>query len=213
MSRSDRETIEQCLNGHPETYRQLVRRYQGSLLSFLAAKLGSMERAEEAGQETFVRAYFALDKLRKRDSFPSWLYGIASRVALETARNSKRHAPLEDGDRAGDCGDRAGDCGDRAGDCGDRAGDCGNGLTPPSSRDFAVEKAVAALPEPCRAVVHLRFYSGLSCAEIAERLDVAPGTVTKNLSRAYAMLRESLPRQDSLLRQVRQRAETSEVKK
>jgi len=206
MSRSDRETIEQCLNGHPETYRQLVRRYQGSLLSFLAAKLGSMERAEEAGQETFVRAYFALDKLRKRDSFPSWLYGIASRVALETARNSKRHAPLEDGDRAGDCGDRAGDCGDRA-------GDCGNGLTPPSSRDFAVEKAVAALPEPCRAVVHLRFYSGLSCAEIAERLDVAPGTVTKNLSRAYAMLRESLPRQDSLLRQVRQRAETSEVKK
>ena len=72
---------------------------------------------------------------------------------------------------------------------------------------------MAALPEPCRAVVHLRFYSGLSCAEIAERLDVAPGTVTKNLSRAYAMLRESLPRQDSLLRQVRQRAETSEVKK
>ncbi len=63
MCNSDRETIEQCLNGHPETYRQLVRRYQGSLLSFLAAKLGSVE--EEAGRETFVRAYFALGTVTK----------------------------------------------------------------------------------------------------------------------------------------------------
>jgi len=201
MSQSDRETIEQCLNGHPETFRQLVRRYQGSLLSFLAAKLGSMERAEEAGQETFVRAYFALHRLRKRDSFPSWLYGIANRVALETNRNAKRRAPL-DGDKL-------------AGQVDAQRLESTRAVSPEM---FAVEKAVAALPDPCRAVVHLRFYGGLSCTEIAARLDVAPGTVTKNLSRAYAMLRESLPRHNApprreiLPEQDRRLGETKEVK-
>jgi len=40
----------------------------------------------------------------------------------------------------------------------------------------------------------LRFYGGLTCAEISRDLDVPIGTVTKHLSRAYAVLRETLPR-------------------
>ncbi len=53
-------------------------------------------------------------------------------------------------------------------------------------------EAVAKLPEVYREVVWLRFYEGHSCAEISRDLDVPIGTVSKRLSRAYALLRDHL---------------------
>ena len=46
--------------------------------------------SEDTAQEAFVRAYFSLDKLKKQDSFFSWLLGIANRVAKEEQRNRLR---------------------------------------------------------------------------------------------------------------------------
>jgi len=83
MCRTDRECIEHCLDGHPDAYRHLVGRYQTVLVTYLAGHLGNREWAEEAAQEAFVRAYFALGKLRKPESFFSWLLGIAGRVAMD----------------------------------------------------------------------------------------------------------------------------------
>jgi DNA-directed RNA polymerase specialized sigma24 family protein len=54
---------------------------------------------------------------------------------------------------------------------------------------------VTALPEAYRTVILLRYYGGLSCSGIAGQLDMPLGTVTKMLSRAYALLRDSLQRQ------------------
>ncbi len=51
-------------------------------------------------------------------------------------------------------------------------------------------EAVARLPDTYREVILLRFYGGQSCAEISRDLGVPLGTVTKRLSRAYALLRE-----------------------
>ena len=67
---------------------------------------------------------------------------------------------------------------------------------PPPSQDVDLECAVAKLAKPYREVILLRFYGGLSCAELAERLGIQIGTATKRLSRAYAILRESLGRSD-----------------
>ena len=71
MPMTDRHDIALCLDGHPEAFRQLVARYQAVLLAHLAGRLGDRERAEEAAQETFVRAYFGLGKLKKPASFYS----------------------------------------------------------------------------------------------------------------------------------------------
>ena len=95
MAESDQYYIEQCLNGHPDEFRGLVRRYQAALSAFLAGKLGNRNNAEEAAQVTFVRAYFGLSELKKRDSFYSWLLGIASRVAKEHLREVKTFAELD----------------------------------------------------------------------------------------------------------------------
>ena len=81
--------MERCLDGHPDDFRHLVRRYQPILLAHLAGKLGRRDRAEEAAQESFVRAYFKMDKLKKPESFFSWLLGIADNVAKEQQRKEQ----------------------------------------------------------------------------------------------------------------------------
>ena len=58
-----------------------------------------------------------------------------------------------------------------------------------------MERAVAELPDPYREVILLRYYSGQSCKQIADHLKMPIGTVTKQLSRAYAILRKSLEKQ------------------
>ena len=167
--------MQSCLDGHPEDYRHLVRRYQGVLLSYLTGLLGSRSGAEEAAQETFVRAYFALGRLKKPGSFFSWLLGIAARVAKEHQRAGQRDRRI--GREVFEMSSTA-------------------GTAPGTSADLSLARAIAQLPETWREVILLRYYAGLSCAEAAERLDKPIGTVTKTLSRAYALLRESLADED-----------------
>lgn len=164
MAENDQYYIEQCLNGHPDEFRGLVRRYQAVLSAYLAGKL-NRSSAEEAAQETFVRAYFGLSKLKKRESFYSWLLGIASRVAKEQLRNTKQYVDM-------DCLEQQ----------------------PSKERkaDVELEKAIAELPDSYREIVFLRFYANQSCSQIAEQLNVPIGTITKQLSRAYAKLRQLL---------------------
>ncbi|UCD27848.1 MAG: RNA polymerase sigma factor [Planctomycetota bacterium] len=169
----DRNCIERCLDGHPEAYRELVGRYQAILLSFLAGQLNDGNLAEEAAQETFVRAYFALNKLKKPDSFVSWLLGIAGRVAKEQQRDRKRQRDL-----AGLWSER--------------------NQEPELSNDLALERAIGELPDIYREVVLLRYYGDQTCSQVAEQLDIPLGTVTKRLSRAYQMLRESIRRHENL---------------
>ena len=83
MSETDKYYIERCLDGHPDDFRYIVRRYQAVLLAHLAGKLGNKDKAEEAAQKSLVRAYFNMNKLRRPGSFFSWLLGIADRVAKE----------------------------------------------------------------------------------------------------------------------------------
>ena len=64
-----------------------------------------------------------------------------------------------------------------------------------STKDYELEKAIARLPDSYREVVLLRFYANLSCSQIAENLEMPIGTVTKQLSRAYAKLRQLLEKQ------------------
>jgi len=60
------------------------------------------------------------------------------------------------------------------------------------NEDCPLEEVIAVLPESHRQVILLRYYEGLSCQEVARRLDMPLGTVTKTLSRAYLLLRREL---------------------
>ena len=172
MAESDQYYIEQCLNGHPDEFRGLVRRYQANVSAYLSGKLGNRSSAEEAAQETFVRAYFGLSELKKRESFYSWLLGIANRVAKEQLRNRKEFADLDS--LAQESQEQK------------------------ETKDHELEQAIADLGDSYREIVLLRFYAGRSCSQIAEQLNMPIGTVTKRLSRAYAKLRQLLSDKEAL---------------
>lgn len=168
MARKDEYYVERCLHGHVDDFRYLVRRYENVLLGHLAGRLGRMDAAEEVAQEALVRAYFKLSELKKPSSFFSWLVSIANNVAKEFVRDRKKFntmASLPEEEQ----------------------------MSPVGSEDnYELEKTIAELPESQQKVLLLRYYGGLSCLEVAQKLGVPLGTVTKNLSRAYKNLRELL---------------------
>lgn len=165
---SDRDLVARCLAGQADAYTGLVKRYQRPLLARLRGELRGAREAEELAQEIFTRAYFSLNRLRDHDAFFPWLLAIADRVLLEHFRSQRR-----DRKRVELTDDHA--------------------VTRPVESDHAaLERAVSRLPAQYRQVILLRYYGGYSCAEVALRLKVEVGTVTKSLSRAYAMLREQL---------------------
>jgi RNA polymerase sigma-70 factor (ECF subfamily) len=171
MTESDRFYIERCLDGHPDDFRHLVRRYQSALFAGLTYRLKNRDRAEETAQEAFVRAWFNLGKLKKPDSFFSWLTGIAYRVAREYQRKDKIQLRQNDELSVSPTTSSA--------------------ESPP---DVDLERAIADLPDAYRNIILLRFY-GVSCRQVAESLEIPLCTATKMLSRAYAMLRRSLEKE------------------
>jgi len=172
MYQADKYYVERCLDGHCDDFRYLVRRYQAVLLAHLAGELGNKDSAEETAQETLVRAYFGLDKLKKPESFFSWLLGIANRVVKEQQREKQHYLRI-----ANSVPERAPDS--------------------RPSQGYALERAIAELPDSYRRVILLRYYGGHSCSQVAEQLGMPLGTVTKTLSRAYATLRKSLQQQEN----------------
>lgn len=169
---TDSYFVERCLDGHPDDFRHLVRRYQPVLLAHLAGKLGSADRAEEAAQETLVRAYFKMNRLKEPAKFFAWLLGIAERVAIEQQRKERVRRERE------------------------LVRAFSEEARPPElSQDYGLEAMVSGLPEPYRQVILLRYYGQLSCTQIANQLDMPLGTVTKTLSRAYGLLRDAMGQQ------------------
>src|SRR5260370_38460216 len=83
---TDGEYVERSRDGRPEDFRLLVQRYQRPLFAYLAGRLGSALDAEEAAQESFVRAFPSLKKLRQPESFYAWLLDIAGRGWKEQYR-------------------------------------------------------------------------------------------------------------------------------
>ncbi len=172
MTETDKYYIERCLDGHPDDFRYLVRRYQGVLLAHLAGKLGNKDSAEEVAQESFVRAYFNMNKLKRPGAFFSWLLGISDRVSKEHQRKEQirlRREAIRSYSEEADSTEL--------------------------SQDYALEGAISELPDAYRKVILLRYYGEYSCSQIAEHFEMPLGTVTKNLSRAYVMLRKTLEQQ------------------
>jgi RNA polymerase sigma-70 factor (ECF subfamily) len=166
---SDRDLVVRCLAAEKNAYADLIARYQRPLMAQLRGRLRDPRDAEEIAQEVFTRAYFSLGRLRNGDAFFSWLLAFANRVLLEHFRSRRRDRRIVELAAVDQTAKESG-----------------------KTDHGSLERAISQLPDRCREVILLRYFAGLTCAEIAERLNLELGTVTKSLSRAYAMLREQL---------------------
>ena len=166
---SDAELVTNCLKGEKEAFACLVRRYERGVRAIAIGILADGWTAEDAVQESFLKAYSKLGSLKKRDSFGSWLFKIARRCSLDLL--SKNDGQVNIGDE----------------EIADRSSN--EKLDEPSQVMLA---GIARLNKSEQQVVMLRYFAGNSVRQVAEISGRSVGTVTKQLSRAHGRLREIL---------------------
>jgi RNA polymerase sigma-70 factor (ECF subfamily) len=93
---SDEALARQARAGSLASFEELVRRYQVPLLRFLQRRSPRPEDAEDIMQDTFLRAYSALNKYNEGYAFKTWLFTIAYRLAVSSARASRPKMTLID---------------------------------------------------------------------------------------------------------------------
>jgi RNA polymerase sigma-70 factor (ECF subfamily) len=148
----------------------LFRQYEQPICSYLARLTGSVARAQELTQETFIRAYRALLRGEQWDNPRAWLYRVASRLATDDHRRRKllEWLPL-----SGEEPDPAQEI-----------------ETSVAERE-AVQAALDALPPKYRIPLVLYDYAGYSVAEVAQILGLSQSCVKSRLSRARIRFRRA----------------------
>ncbi len=170
--RAEAEQIRLAQRGDQVAYGTLVRRHQDRIYRHLLHLTGSREEALELAQEVFINAWEALPSWRPDAQLHTWLYRIASNLALDVLRRRKvvQFVPLE--------GDY------------DAPADAPGPEARLSARQGlqALDAALMQLPPEQREIVLLREVEGLSYDEIAATLELDPGTVKSRLARSRAAL-------------------------
>lgn len=176
----DQIWILQSLQGDQQAFANLVARYQRQVYNLAYRMLGGAEDAEDATQETFLRAYTALASFEMGRKFSSWLLSIASNLCIDILRR-RRYAwmslddvsfrlvsPLEE--------------------------PAGAFLRREESGQ--VQHLLQRLPEKYRLVVVLRYWYDLPYEEIAATAGLSLNTVKTRLHRARLMLARALQEEE-----------------
>jgi RNA polymerase sigma-70 factor, ECF subfamily len=170
--------VQRARNGDPEAFRALVERYSTRLFRLAFRILGDEATAEDAVQETFLRAYRALATFDDRAQLGTWLYRIAANTAVELLRKRQRHARgrTEDTDASRF-----------------PSGEPGPDRHAQSQEvERAVRGALGGLSPLERAAFVLRHFEGRSIAEICGALGLRESAGKQAIFRAVKKLRRAL---------------------
>lgn len=183
---SDHELIEATKRGDEDAFAEIINRYRNPITNYLYRFLYDYEEAVDLAQETFVRVYFALERYHTDYAFSTYIYRIASNLAISEIRKRKRRKTLsltglfqtnENEERE---------------------------FQPPDEKSLpeddvlqgeqrkVIEKAIATLPEKYRAPIILRDVEEKTYAEVATILELGLGTTKSRISRGRKLLREKL---------------------
>ena len=185
-SLSDHELIEATKQGDEQAFAEIVNRYRNPITNFLYRFLNDYEEAVDLAQETFVRVYFAIERYHTDYAFSTYIYRIASNLAISEIRKRKRRKLLSL--------------------TGLFQAEDENGVEfqPPDEKSLpdedliedersrVIARAIAALPDKYRAPIILREIENKSYEEIAQILNLGLGTTKSRISRARGLLKDKL---------------------
>ena len=183
---SDHALIEATKAGDQDAFAEIVSRYRNQITNFLYRFLNDYDEAVDLAQETFVRVYFAIDRYHTQFAFSTYIYRIATNLAISELRRRKRRRLLsltglfqsED--------------------------DAQVEFQPADERKLPdvelvedeqsrmIAKAIAALPEKYRVPIILRDVEGKTYDEIAAIMELGLGTTKSRISRGRGLLKEKL---------------------
>lgn len=176
----DEVLVARAVAGDVTAFTGLVERYKGRVYALAYRRLGDADVAEEAAQETFVRAYVHLTKYRRGSNFASWLLAIAAHWCIDYQRVQGRRAR-----RAMPLGAASEQLPDTTATGNPEAVALAN------EQRHSLVRWVEALPTAYHQVVVLHYFRGLSYSEISSRLGQPITTVKIRLHRARQHLARS----------------------
>ena len=199
----DEALVDAARAGDHAAFAQLAEPYRRELQVHCYRMLGSVEDAEDAVQETFLRAWARLDSFAARAPFRAWLYGIATHACLDALRRKKARVWPSDLSEPADPSNYAlsavdlpwlSPYPDRLLEAAAAAdGEPEAVVTSKETIELAFLAAIQRLPARQRAVLILRDVLDWSAKETAAALDMSQAAVNSALQRAHATLAEHLP--------------------
>ncbi len=187
MARTDVQLMLDVKAGDELSFELLLRKYRTPLVNFLYRMVRDSAVAEDLAQEVFLRVYRARKEYAPSAKFTTWMFRIATNLALNSVRDN-RHRQLEISmDHTADVGDDE----QPAMEVPDRKPSVEQQLVE-RTRSQLILRAVHALPEKQRAAVLLHKYQELDYDEIARILECSESALKSLLFRAYETLRVEL---------------------
>jgi len=181
----DAGLVRRCRGGDAGAYGQLVARHDKRVYALVARVLGpgaTAEDVDDVAQDVFIQAWRALPKFRQDARFSTWLYRIATNMAIKQWHRNKRRAQTVSEEELPNTVRAALAI-----------------LTPnpedvaaQRARDGALRAAIDRLPEKQRTVILLHYFEEYTCEDIAALLDCSVGTVWSRLHYGCRKLRESV---------------------
>ncbi|HEX6902251.1 MAG TPA: sigma-70 family RNA polymerase sigma factor [Thermoanaerobaculia bacterium] len=178
METDDSIFVERAQRGDAEAFRVLVERYSSRLFRLAWRIVGEEASAEDAVQETFLRAYRALPRFDAKSQFGTWLHRIAANTAIEILRKRQRQQSRRGAEEEAD--------------------DASSHEPGPDRRAFsrevdrAVREALDDLSPVERAAFVLRHYEERSIAEVCDTLGLRESAGKQAVFRAVKKLRRAL---------------------
>lgn len=178
----ERKLIEQIVAGDHDAFELLVKKYEDRVYHLCLRMCADPEQAKDLAQEAFIKAWRGLRFYKHEAAFSTWLYRLTGNVCIDYLRSKKRSAAMsltvdeEDG-AVLDVEDPA---------------PTPEQQTLENDTKQAIAAAMNRLEEDFRMVLVLRVVEQRSYEEIAEIMDLKPGTVKSRLARAREKLRKIL---------------------
>jgi len=170
--------IVQAQHGNSEAFTQLVEAYQTPVYNLCYRMLGEAELAEDAAQETFLKAYQNLTRYDRERSFATWLLSIAAHHCIDKLRRRRFISVSIDEDEEGQT------------DLPDRSAPDPELETQRKQERDRLQTLLQSLDPLDRAAVVMRYWQDCSEAEIARSLKLTIPAVKSRLHRARKALAE-----------------------
>ncbi|HEX4425814.1 MAG TPA: sigma-70 family RNA polymerase sigma factor [Terriglobales bacterium] len=183
---TDADIMLRVKTGDDSAFEYLVQKYRRPMVSFMFRMAHNSAAAEDLAQEVFLRVYRSRESYEASAKFTTWLYRIATNLAVNHARDTRHERPenmvnLDEPDSdTGQTPDLA-------------------DSTPTIEEDIvrqerltAIRQKVQALPERQRMAVAMHKYQQMDYKQIAEVLKLSESATKSLLFRAYETLREQL---------------------
>jgi RNA polymerase sigma-70 factor (ECF subfamily) len=186
---ADNLLVREFIDGNDDAFTHLVTKYKDSLTNYLNMMVGDHDIAVDLCQETFLRVYKNINRYSNIYQFSTWIYRIATNLAIDELRYRKRRGQVFYrnvlGTRA------AGEEDGREFEISDaRMNPSEEILRKESSR--VLEDAIRSLPEKYRIAFIMKEVQELPYEVIAKVLNTSPGTIKSRLHRARQLLQRKL---------------------